>query len=441
MIYYDSHSWRTFFHLRGSVLPRAVLFSLPSAVLVLALWLCIDNGLVKGEHLWYIENSAVMKNFTFAMCFFLVFRTNASYNRYWTAATHLKAMQVDWYDACLTSISFVLASSISTLEKVRFKHKLARLFALLHACAMEDLTVNHESHYKCIDLASFSLDVLDPLCGDRGDNSDGMKAEFVLTWIRVLLVEALHDGTIDAPPPIFTQIFLQLGSGLTHFHEALQILDLQFPFPYYQANLVLLIVHGILTPIVIVAKTQYWQTAVGLTVFSVTCMKAIDLIALEIDVPFGHDANDLPMEELHDEYIKDLQMMMNPDVWKIPRLMDGAKLSYEGVLGVFAKQPSGQLQHATSKSLQRHAIAKEEARTEHPHQVSDIDLRMEEDSKPEAVFDWQQFLSELAKELRSQWQEDTAALQKRNEDVEQSCAQVLQKAFEELAAPALFSRI
>jgi hypothetical protein len=66
-------------------------------------------------------------------------------------------------------------------------------------------------------------------------------------------------------------------------------------------------------------------------------MKALDGIAIELEMPFGEDANDLPVEELHDTMNKSLLLLLNPDSWKPPRIADSACLDFAELQSNFDK--------------------------------------------------------------------------------------------------------
>merc|ERR1739847_83324 len=58
-------------------------------------------------------------------------------------------------------------------------------------------------------------------------------------------------------------------------------------------------------------------------------MKGIDIIAIELENPFGDDPNDLPTFQMHHAMNRDLTLLVNPQTWTIPKLLPTAIVRYE----------------------------------------------------------------------------------------------------------------
>jgi len=400
-----------------------------------------DQGLIDLRDMWAISDNTVMKNFIWALTFSLVFRTDTSYRRYWDAANHLKRMQAEFYDAATSVICFTLTSDKPTKEKLKFAHVLVRLFGLLHAMAMMDLSTLANEDYPLIDIQGLTREELKYIAGDH---PEGIKPEIAMNWIRQYVIEGIDTELIDAPGPIVTRVIARLGSGISHFHAAVQVNQVQFPFPYVQSNLLLTLVYCVLTPLNIASKTNYWWASAMLTLFSISLLKAIDLIGVEIDAPFGEDPNDLPMWELHCEFLSDLHTMLNPQSWWLPRMMEGSKVSYEELLATFKRNPDGTLGDSTCGSL-TDDVKDEENRVELSGQPAQLDLKHEvvpehqhqqesEDAPPVPPLPWKIVVEELGEKLRWQSRQDVQALQKLNERSELHCAQALHMAFQQFHA-------
>eukprot|EP00930_Biecheleria_cincta_P032180 TRINITY_DN22335_c0_g1_i1.p1 TRINITY_DN22335_c0_g1~~TRINITY_DN22335_c0_g1_i1.p1 ORF type:complete len:457 (-),score=75.45 TRINITY_DN22335_c0_g1_i1:477-1847(-) len=443
MIYYHNyHLLSNVMRVKGSILPRAMKHALVSAIVAGLFKLCEDQGLIDLKDMWAISDNTVMKNFIWALTFSLVFRTNTSYNRYWAAANHLKKMQAEFYDAATSVICFTLTSAKPPEEKLKFSHLLLRLFALLHAVTMEDLSTLANEDYPLIDIQGLSRDELKYIAGDH---FEGMKPEIAMNWIRLYIMNGLQSKLIDADPAIVTRVIARLGSGLSHFHAAVQVNQVQFPFPYVQSNLLLALVHCLLTPLNIASKTNYWWGSFLLTLFSISLLKAIDLIGVEIDAPFGEDPNDLPMWELHGEFLSDLHTMLNPQSWRLPRMMEGSKTSYEELLATFKRNPDGTLGENTCGALKHDVNPDGESRNELPFQAAQLDLTLnvQEETQKQAIkpekaqvasLPWKIIVEGLGEQLRWQSKQDVETLQKLNERSELQCAQTLHVAFQQFHA-------
>jgi len=201
---------------------------------------------------------------------------------------------------------------------------LIRLLSMLHAMSLaeiEEINVNVPDD-TCI--KAFEFDSIDP----DGIDEETLKylaacpsrVELLLSWIHNLLVESVHDGTLNMPGPVVSRIFHSMEMGTTAFYDAVKITEIPFPFPYTQACAVLLVLHWLVAPIV----SPQWCKTIWATMFFV-CLQVFILwslkaIASEIEVPFGTDANDVNGEGLQQarplhRLDTDVVMMSFSDVW------------------------------------------------------------------------------------------------------------------------------
>merc|ERR1719262_664014 len=92
--------------------------------------------------------------------------------------------------------------------------------------------------------------------------------------------------------------------------------------------MLLLCVHWITTPIVVSIWTSNWFWSAVFTLCAVFVMWALNFIAMEIEQPFGDDANDVDVRTLQVRFNKDLVMLLDSRVSSVPRLMPRAMLEY-----------------------------------------------------------------------------------------------------------------
>merc|ERR1712048_145526 len=166
------------------------------------------------------------------------------------------------------------------------------------------------------------------------DAAHGRKVEIVLQWIKVHVVDVMDEGLLNVPAPILTRVFQELGAGLVHYREAMQVVIWPFPYPYAQMCVVLTTLHMLFTPFVLSQLNVHISVCVVLTLISVLCMKGLDLVAAELQNPFGDDANDLPTLEMHHEMNQILTLLLNPHTSKVPRLLPTARLSHHDLVGI-----------------------------------------------------------------------------------------------------------
>ncbi|CAK0893286.1 unnamed protein product [Prorocentrum cordatum] len=236
-------------------------------------------------------------------------------------------MKAEWCDACGSLIAFAQTSKMSTESIMRFSHTLVRLFGLMHAMALEEMS-------GVDDLIQFPLLDIDGL--DKKDlmilttaAAHGRTVEIVCQWIKVTIIRATHTGVLDVPAPILTRVFQELGTGLVNYHEAVQVVIWPFPFPYAQMGAVLIVVYMFVTPFVVCTWSDSPYYCFTATFVSLVCMRGLEMIAVELENPFGTDPNDLPLAALHAAVNRDLTLLVNPQAWQVPQLVDKALVNYD----------------------------------------------------------------------------------------------------------------
>lgn len=348
MIQYDSHEWDIYYKRRGSIFPKAILFSLPSALLAFGisyLELLSDVELSPGQ--------GIFSGFTFVLGFILVFRTSQSYQRYWHAATSVHNMKAEWCDACGSLIAFAQTSKMGTESIMRFSHTMIRLFGLMHAMALEEMSgVDGQIQFPLLDIDGLEKEDLKLLTTGP---AQGRTVEIVCQWIKVTILRNIGTGVLDVPAPILTRVFQELGTGLVNYHEAVQVVIWPFPFPYAQMGAVLILVYMCVTPIIICTWSDSPYYCFTATFVSLVCMRGLEMIAVELENPFGTDPNDLPLAEMNAAVNRDLSLLVNPRTWQIPQLLDSALVDYDELMecincSMVCSKTLGDIDNETRKS-------------------------------------------------------------------------------------------
>merc|ERR550532_1098574 len=103
----------------------------------------------------------------------------------------------------------------------------------------------------------------------------------------------MKQDILSIPPPILSRCFQEIANGMVAFHTSLKISFVPFPFPYAQTCDLLLMVHWICAPFVFNqwTKTPFWSFV--FVFIQVFVLWTLNFIAVEIENPFGEDANDL----------------------------------------------------------------------------------------------------------------------------------------------------
>jgi len=238
----------------------------------------------------------VYQIYTFVLGFILVFRCNLSYARFWEGRTNIQLMSSKWADAVLQAVVFDSVSNKSQKDIHAWRTSFVSMMSLLHGVALAELGgLEHRmSIIEGIDKSS--LEVLnDPEVQDR--------VFLVFQWVQDTLVKRMkHEGGLDVPPPISTRIFQELSNGMLGFHNAMKIHDTPFPFPYVQLITLQLLILTVTSGFVI---NVFVDSPVWASLFAIVAVGgyyAINEVAIELEDPFGDDANDLPMQDYQHDF-------------------------------------------------------------------------------------------------------------------------------------------
>merc|ERR1719220_1142000 len=105
-------------------------------------------------------------------------------------------------------------------------------------------------------------------------------------------------GVLAVPAPILSHFFQEMGHGMVCFQAAIKVSSIPFPFPFAQTCDCLLIIHWFATPLVVCQWfTSPWWAAL-FTFIIVFFFWVLNSIAVEIENPFGPDANDIDCHAL-----------------------------------------------------------------------------------------------------------------------------------------------
>merc|ERR1711879_577484 len=77
------------------------------------------------------------------------------------------------------------------------------------------------------------------------------KVELIFRWVQQLVVANMKTGVLSIPAPILSRSFQEIATGMVHFHDAMKISTVPFPFPYAQTCDCLLLMHWFIVPFVV----------------------------------------------------------------------------------------------------------------------------------------------------------------------------------------------
>lgn len=273
MIHYDPHRWLDhFFDIRGTLLKEV-----GPRVGTCVLW--ASGVVVFHKYVWHVSIPLTLHSLVgVALGLLLVFRTNASYDRYWEGRKL-------WGGIVNASRNLVRAASVHLRDQPDYLVRLTRWTAVFPWTALSTLR------------GEFTLG---PLAGElTADELFSARnaqhpALFVAQEITACLLEAKSHG-------LLTDIqFLMLDQNIQllvdHLGGCERIRKTPLPFAYVVHLRRALVIYCFTLPFALVGDFG-WFTLVAVLLVAYTFF-GIEEIGVEIEGPFGNDENDLPMEDI-----------------------------------------------------------------------------------------------------------------------------------------------
>jgi putative membrane protein len=272
MIQYDPHKWMDhFFDVRGSLVKEiSGRVGLAVAWALVVYWLSLKN--------WPVQISPVAHQVTgVALGLLLVFRTNSSYDRFWEARKLWGGMVNDSRN--LTRLA--LAHFTQPAEKAAIT-QLARLTALFPYAAMHQLRGTQ---------AKSSDADLQTLLGDR-------HAPSAIALQLTKLVREVYDRT-PFPLVALNNFDMCIQRLVDAIGACERIRKTPLPFAYVVHLRRALVVYCFTLPFALLDPQMKFAMVVEVFVISFIFF-GIEEIGVEIEGPFGDDANDLDLKEMCD---------------------------------------------------------------------------------------------------------------------------------------------
>lgn len=279
MITYDSRNWFAALALHRSDTVRKLL---PMLVAVgLFTWLV---GYVETEYLHLsrenrVSNLPVMHSLMgFAISMLLVFRTNTAYDRWWEARKL-------WGQ--LVNVSRNLAIKLAAILPADEQRSRARYALLLGRFARElQLHLRSERTRLALDaLPHPELEGLDP--------NKHVPAQ-IAAMMHARVHRAYKDGQISGDQ------LIALAVDLTSLMEICggceRIKNTPIPYSYSSFLKKFIVIYSLTLPFGFVFSLGY--LAIPVVVFIFYVLASLEIIAEEIEEPFGTDTNDLPLDRM-----------------------------------------------------------------------------------------------------------------------------------------------
>ena len=282
MINYNPKSWiKLIFSLNKSdtirILWKQLIFiSLLATIIIILLHLMPDTNQDKLSS-YTKELTAIYSLIGFVMSLLLLFRTNGAYDRWWEGRKLWGAIVNDCRSGFLK-----ITTRISNEED---KKEFARLFSLYIYNAKNNLRANKNNlvFQKYEDPSKDNIPV------------------HVMKLIYIKLLELEKQGELSQGDLI--QIDVNLNGLIASLGGCQRIKNTPIPFSYSIFIKKFIFLYVITLPIVFF-HFDYW--AVLITTFVFYALVSMEVLAEEIEDPFGTDANDLPLDQICQTIKQDL---------------------------------------------------------------------------------------------------------------------------------------
>lgn len=281
MINYTPESWfKMLFKLQGSVLPR--------------LFVRIIIGLVISVFVIYIHTSyypihvptTIHKLIAVALGLLLVFRTNASYDRYWAGWRLVGELNFHTQDLfrkfCIyTKVHVHQEKKNAYYEDVKTVQSLLKAMQRVVLLSIED-----DDDYSTLH---------DYLSADQIHYLQTTDRAFRFPVILAWTSQKIHELSQSIPAPLKTSLDTNLSQLSSVMMEIKRIQQTPIPFAYAQHLKIFLVLFCYTLPVALVSQMGGWTIIASC--ISTFALFGIDEIGVEIEDPFGDDPNDLPIAE------------------------------------------------------------------------------------------------------------------------------------------------
>mmetsp|Transcript_26328 Transcript_26328/g.71547 ORF Transcript_26328/g.71547 Transcript_26328/m.71547 type:complete len:455 (-) Transcript_26328:91-1455(-) len=300
---------------RGSVAVGATLYGLFASAVCIVLHVFHDQveDFMKESGIGDIVASQTWAASTAMLLIILAIRTQQAWSRFWEGTSLLHQMRGEWFDAVSCLVSFSNGALEARPQEVAtFRHTIVRLMSLCHGSALEEIgDSDNPDHLIAIDTLGLDLGTLRHLKECKKEFHFN-RVELLLHFFQSLITKAAADGVLPVAAPILSRVYQTLSRGFVNLLNAKKISDTRFPFPFAQLIAQLLFLHLFLTPVMMASLIR------GSKLFAAICSFvpvfgtfSLNFVARQLEHPFGHDDNDLPLFHFQTEMNSSLLMLLH----------------------------------------------------------------------------------------------------------------------------------
>lgn len=286
MINYNPKDWVTFiFHIHKADTVRTLWPLMLSVAAFSGIIAYLELNYLKLAETTYVKNIGMMHNLLgFVISMLLVFRTNTSYDRWWEGRRLLGA---------LTNVSRNFAIKIKSLKLKAVHNEFFDYAIPKYAFALKE----HLREKQYFGKNSILIEV------DGGKHIPNQVASSISS--RIFDLQA--SGEISQEQLIILNSDVQQFTDICGGCERIK----RTPIPYSYSGFIkkFIFIYVITLPFGWVFSLGYF--VVPIVPFILYVLASLELIAEEIENPFGQDANDLPVDEICNNIEKHVGEILN----------------------------------------------------------------------------------------------------------------------------------
>lgn len=286
----DKPNWfNTLFQVNGSValmiLPRIAAFA------VLALVVSFVYSLDPPYPFQTLGNLTTNVIYNLILGLLLVFRTNTSYDRFWEGRKAWGTLVVN-----IRNLAREIRLGIPENKKADLEQKIPAL-KLLGAFA-----IAAKLHLRGEPINEELKELISPSQVKILESSDHRPLQ-IIYWIRSFFQDQVQLNHLDRSQ------LSELNSGLNNLTEGLssceRIITTPIPIAYrvYLKRLILIYCLGL--PFKLVPDLQWWSVLIVAIVSFI--LLGVEEVGRELENPFGNEANDLPLDDICDTILSNIE--------------------------------------------------------------------------------------------------------------------------------------
>jgi predicted membrane chloride channel (bestrophin family) len=294
--------------------------------------------------------------YMFLVGFQTIFRTNMAHWRFWEARTQVNMMIARWMQSFLQTKAFMMASVAcykgTPEERLVYKDKMRELlerqatyFTVLSAVALNSLsemkssddpstwdqlehTFRAKDPHRCRIVEAFTEPRFErtpyvqklSIVGKptRRDceilQSTHDKVLMVMMWITEELSFLVMSKKMPVPAPMVSRPYQELSNGSLGYEQALKIALVPFPFVFHQVSKVSMLIMLIAAPPFACFFTESRLLAPILAVLVIVGYLGLHHTSLQLEEPYGQDANDQPLYDLQFDFCSFVRQTIETDL-------------------------------------------------------------------------------------------------------------------------------